>query len=125
MAYGDNAGAATSVFVQPFPATGALYQAPASRIRPLWSPDGKSLFYLSNPDRFQAVSVTTQPAFAFGNPVVVPIPILLTNRDQFDIMPDGRFLLLQPQSETGDAAVPEIRIVVNWFEELNRLAPAN
>jgi serine/threonine-protein kinase len=124
VAYGGSAGAATSVFVQPFPTTGALYQAPASRIRPFWSPNGRSLFYLSSPERFEVVSVTTQPAFAFGNPAVVPIPTALSTSG-FDIMPDGRFVLLQVQTETGDAATPEIRIVLNWFEELKRLAPTN
>jgi Tol biopolymer transport system component len=124
VAYGANAGTATAVYVQPFPATGALYQAPASRIRPLWSPDGKALFYLSGPERLEMVSVITQPAFAFGNPVVVPVPSVL-NPDQFDVMPDGRFLVLQREPEAGDAAAPEIRIVLNWYEELKRLVPVN
>src|SRR5262249_15508786 len=37
------------IYVQPFPPTGAKYQLSASGgFDPLWSPDGKELFYLRN-----------------------------------------------------------------------------
>jgi hypothetical protein len=44
----------------------------------------------------------------------------------FDITPVGKFIgLVAPPGPSGavTAAVPEIQVVVNWFEELKRLAP--
>ena len=117
------AGGAPSVYVQPFPATGTLYQLPRPGQRPVWSPDGKALYYQPSPDRLTRVPVTTQPAFAFGNPVRVPVPVL--GYGNFDVMPDGRILVLQPEPGAAETAAPEIRIVVNWFEELMRLVPTN
>ena len=37
----------TGIFVEPFPATGAKYRIAAAGIHPLWSPDGKELFFLA------------------------------------------------------------------------------
>jgi hypothetical protein len=42
----------------------------------------------------------------------------------FDILPDGRFVGLIPTSELEAAGTEtEMRVVINWFEELKRLAP--
>jgi WD40-like Beta Propeller Repeat len=122
MAYaaGSTTGGEPSVFVQPFPATGALYQLPGPGLMPVWSPDGSSLYYQPSPDQLARVSVTTQPAFAFGNPVLVPVPV--QRYEDFDVMPDGRLLILQPAAAE-ETTAPELRIVLNWFEELKRLVP--
>ena len=93
-----------AVYVQPFPATGAKY--PISRGRafsPLWSPDGKDIVYVdtANPraGRLVVVSLTTQPTFTFGNPVVVPSGTLQTGGvsapnapRRFDMAPDGAII---------------------------------
>jgi hypothetical protein len=47
----------------------------------------------------------------------------------YDILPDGRFLGVAGEEtaagrEQSSAATPQIQVVVNWFEELRRLAPA-
>ena len=36
-------------------------------------------------------------------------------------LPDGSFIAMQVPSDVG--TVTELRLVVNWFEELRRLAP--
>jgi len=120
----------TAIFVQPFPATGARYQLPrlvASNAgsHPFWSRDGTMLFNTTGGPEFVATSVTTQPTVAFGNPARVPRPFATMHAilpRRHDVMPDGRFLgLLAPGQAS--AFQPEIRIVVNWFEELKRLVP--
>ena len=62
----------STLFVRPFPITGARYQLPSkgsdSPKHPRWSPDQKELFYNPRATGFEAVSITTQPTFAFGNP---------------------------------------------------------
>ena len=67
-----------AVYVQPFPATGATYQLPVVEQggyrHPLWSPDGKELFYVigGGSVRRRVAGVVTQPAFTFGNPSPLP-----------------------------------------------------
>jgi hypothetical protein len=127
------AGFSGSVFVQPFPTTGATYPISKSGgFHPTWSPDGKELFYLAGvgAGQFVAVSVTTRPTFTFGNPVSMPIlfvergPGLERNND---ITLDGkRFLGVVAAGQntaSGAAAAPQIQVVLNWFEELKARVP--
>ena len=76
------------VFVQPFPSTGATYQISNDGAHPLWSPDGKELFFYQRPRDFCSVSITTQPTFTFKTPKpvgsAVPLPGLPVPRD-YDI----------------------------------------
>jgi serine/threonine-protein kinase len=125
-----------SSYIQPFPATGARYELPrvyADRGAnfPIWSSDGTRLYFASSPTEFAAVTVTTQPTVAFGNPVPVPrsfvTPPAGTLPRPWDAAADGRFIgLIDPRdvaaAGTGPTR-PEIRIVLNWFEELERLVP--
>ena len=78
VAYSSGEAGRVTVYVQPFPATGAKYQLAAkSGDQPhhqLWSPDGRELFYNPRPSGFEVVPVRTQPTFAFGNPTAVPKP---------------------------------------------------
>jgi eukaryotic-like serine/threonine-protein kinase len=114
------------VFVQPFPSTGATYQISNEGAHPLWSPDGKELFFYQRPRDFYSVSITTQPTFTFKTPTpvgsAVPLSGLPGPRD-YDITPDGeRFIghLRQGRIET---AAPQIQVVLNWFTELQQRAP--
>ena len=123
------------IFIQPFPATGAIYQIPKVRIdyHPTWSPDGKTIFYVASVAQpLVAVAVRTQPSVTFGSPTqlpqTVPRPTLLSGAFRgYDILPDGRLIAVIPGSdqEAAGALRPEIRVVLNWFEELKRLVPAN
>ena len=74
-----------------------------------------------------AVSVSTSPRFRAEPPRMLfegsyaGTPFY-TN-PSFDIAPDGKsFVMVKPDPEWGRAT--EIRVVLNWFEELERLAPA-
>jgi serine/threonine-protein kinase len=120
----------TEVYVQPFPATGARYQLPVSRDNhgPIWSRDGKELFYTPGPGEFAVVGVTTSPAFAFGNPK--PVRQVIENYPpsvprQYDITPGGKLLgrVLPGQGQAGRPIVPQINVVLNWAEELKQRVP--
>ena len=52
-----------TAFVQPFPATGALYQIPNSGAAPVWSGDGNELFYTTSPRQWVAARVTLRSGF--------------------------------------------------------------
>jgi hypothetical protein len=128
VAYSSGREGTSTVFVQPFPPTGASYQLVAreSSFSPhetVWSPDGKELFYNPRPTGFEAVPIITKPVFAFGHPVDVPRPFQLVppmGRRLDDILPDGRFLGLIREDY---GAPPQINIVVNWFAELRARVP--
>jgi dipeptidyl aminopeptidase/acylaminoacyl peptidase len=121
------------VYVEPFPATGARYQLPveASGIahHPLWSPDGKELFFNPAPGLFSWVSITTEPTVTFGNPKVGPRPFVTgppIMRRAFDIRRDGKFVgLIEAGQTVGSTIIPhQIQVVLNWFEEVKGLVPA-
>jgi eukaryotic-like serine/threonine-protein kinase len=122
----------TTIYVEPFPATGARYQISTPSDlghHPVWSPNGKTLFYIPGALPLVAVKLTTRPTFAFSN--VGTWPGKLPNNNPFggprnyDIGPDGsRFVLVtDPPGETSLLAPPYIQVIVNWFEELKARVP--
>jgi serine/threonine-protein kinase len=121
----------SQVYVQPFPATGAKYQMKHTGAHhPLWSPDGKELFYIPAPGQLVAVNIATTPNFAFGNPVPVPRRFTQGNAPanvrSYDIAPDGtRFLgmVVPGEARSGSLQAPQIQVVLNWFEELKQRVP--
>jgi hypothetical protein len=121
------------VFVEPFPATSARYQAPKMNrdFQPLWSRDGTELFYVATTlSGLTAVPVKTTSGVTFGSPQNFPFTVnagrLSGATRAFDALPDGRFIGLVVGSgddQAGAATSPEIRVVLNWFDELKRVAP--
>jgi hypothetical protein len=86
----------------------------------MWSPDGRELFFVPGPTQFMAVSVRTQPVFAFTNPIAVPRRFGMAppgSPRPYDILPDGRFVAVGVANQS-EAALPRIEVIVNWFEEL-------
>jgi len=122
------------IYVQPFPATGARYQVPKQEgsrdFHPVWAPNGKELLYVPSVGSGQiaALTVAPQPTFAFGNPVNCPARVtaarLSSEMRAYDVLPDGRFVGLIPSAglESSGAAT-EMRVVLNWFEELKARVP--
>ena len=117
------------VFVQPFPFTGAIYQAPKVLIdfHPVWSPAGRELMYIPATalGQLATVRVTAHDGLTFGEPVTSPFRInanhLNTQARAYDVLPDGRFVGLIDASEPDGSpanGTSEIRVVLNWFEEL-------
>jgi Tol biopolymer transport system component len=120
------------VYVQPFPATGEQHQAPRRVLdfHPLWAPDGRSIFYVPSAARATvSVPITTRPTVSFGTPVELsraPRPSLLSPDVRgYDVLRDGRFISVVPVSDdiAGSTVSSEFRVVMDWFEELKRLAP--
>ena len=121
-------------YVQPFPPSGVQHQLPVGpngiALQPLWSPNAQELFYNPAPGQFAWVNITTEPTFSVGNPEVVPRPFQTgppTARRTFDITPGGKFIgLLEAGQSVSDKPIPpQIQVVLNWFEELERLVPTS
>lgn len=129
VAYARSEERRKTIYVQPFPPTAIKHQLVASETEqpnhPLWSPDGSELFYNPGPGEFRSVSVSTQP-FAFGKAMTLTRPFggasTLTRRP-YDITPDGRFLSAVADRSLDDQGLAEIRVVLNWTEELKRQVP--
>jgi serine/threonine-protein kinase len=118
-----------SVFVQPFPITGPKYLVAGLGIHPWWSPDGKELLYRQRGQAF-AVSVTTQPTFAFGHPMPVNAGPIRERGPQVerehDMTRDGkRFVGVIAGGTAQSATTPasQLQVVLNWFEELKARVP--
>ncbi|MGQ0736396.1 MAG: protein kinase domain-containing protein [Acidobacteriota bacterium] len=119
------------VFIQPFPATGAIYQAPRQRLdfHPVWAAGGELLYVPAAVDRrLTVVSVTTRDGVTFGTPASVPVRVtanrLSSQPRAFDLMPDGRFVgLINPAELSGVQPGGELRVVLNWTEELKQKVP--
>jgi eukaryotic-like serine/threonine-protein kinase len=130
---GESGGVgAGSLFVQPFPPTGAKYQISKTiGIHPAWFPDGKELLYGAGAGQLVTVSVTTRPTFTFGNPVPLPLRSLIERGAAFerttDITLDGKRILgvvaAGQNAAAGAPAAPQIQVVLNWTEELKARVP--
>ena len=126
LAYSSNESGRSEVYVQPYPGPGGKWLISTDGGgEPLWSRNGRELFY-RNGDRMMAVDIQTQPAFKAGT------PRMLFERGGYlggtgpdhDISPDGQRFLMIKQTEQAETALTQINVVLNWFEELKRRVPA-
>ncbi len=114
------------VYVQPFPnPSGSKWRiSPSGGRDPVWSRDGRELFYLRE-NTMLAVRVITEPSFATEPAVeLFDGPYVDASGRYYDVAPDGRFLMIKPGWLSAGREAP-LRIVFNWFEELKRLVPTD
>ena len=127
---GRASGGIGDIYVEPFPPTGSKYQITTTGgTHPLWSPDGKQLFYLegtsSGTSRITSVDIRTVGGFTIGKPSPLPITFRAvgTNSRPYDISPDGnQFIVMLPpaQAETTERPTMQINIILNWLQELKQ-----
>ena len=93
---------------------------------PHWSPDGRELYYRNN-NLFMSVAVDTRSTFQNGTPKTLfnGVYDLRSNSGvSYDVDPkSNRFLMLRLAENANSTA--QVRIVLNWFDELRRLVPTN
>ncbi|HSP69929.1 MAG TPA: hypothetical protein VLN48_19535, partial [Bryobacteraceae bacterium] len=121
------------LYVKPFPPTAVAYLAPedADAHHPVWSPDGKELFYVAGPSLFGSMGFNTRPSVSFGSPVRAPKSGFNTNVPSavrtYDILPDGNHFIgvvAAGQARPGPGGSPPLQVVLNWFEDVKQRAPA-
>jgi Tol biopolymer transport system component len=97
----------------------------AGGVEPIWSADGRELFYRAD-DKMMAVDVAATSPLSFGKPHVLFEGSYLfgaTESQGFDVSRDGRrFLMLKPERRF--EALP-LSVIVNWFDDLRRRVPAS
>jgi hypothetical protein len=123
--------ASNQLYVQPYP-SGSKYQITTNGgVFPLWSPDGKQLFYASTQrDKLFSVNVQTDTSFSFSQPSQVPLPpgalLGTTSTRNYDLAPDGKqfvVVMIVPQAAPAQRTNQQIEFVQNWTEELGRRVP--
>ena len=99
LAYQANDSGSFEVYVEPFPRTGTRTRiSSAGGQRPVWSPDGREIFY-DQDGTLYAASFRAGPAVDVGRPTALPIEgfVQATGRRLWDLTPDGtQFLVMFP-----------------------------
>jgi hypothetical protein len=121
LAYSSEESGVAEIYVRPFPDAGsARWQVSAAGgSDPVWSRNGRELFYVGRQGEMMGVAVAPGSAFTVSAPkrlfstvpytAIPPVP-------SFDVHPDGtRFLMLR---ETTPADRNELIVVQNWVEEM-------
>jgi Tol biopolymer transport system component len=96
LAYESGASGTRDIYVEPFPKTGARTKVTTGR-RPMWSPDGKEIFFDRDDSQLYVVSIQLSPTLTVGTPTALPIKGFLQGgaRRMYDITPDGKqFVML-------------------------------
>ena len=124
LAYQSNESDRPEIYVRDMSAAGGRWQiSTGGGEEPRWSHDGRELYY-RNGNLFMSVAISTRRSFQAGTSTNLfgGIFDLRTNTGiTYDVDPKGsRFLMIRPAEES---TAPSVMIVLNWFEELRRLAP--
>jgi Tol biopolymer transport system component/predicted Ser/Thr protein kinase len=122
LAYTSDETKRAEIYVQSFPTPGGKWQISTNGgLYPVWSRDGKELFYIGPDQKLTAVEVMGGDKFAAGT----PRPLFTMHRaivgggrgGWFDVSKDGRFLMPIPVE---NAAPVPMTVVVNWTAGLKR-----
>jgi serine/threonine-protein kinase len=134
LAYQSDESGPFKIYVRPYPRVndGVWEVSTGGGTKPLWSRDGREIFYLDQSNGLMAVPVqTSATTFAAGSPVRVfetaSYYVARSNSYDrpYDVSPDGqRFLMIKEDAVSGSNPTSgRIVVVLNWFEELKRLSP--
>jgi dipeptidyl aminopeptidase/acylaminoacyl peptidase len=118
LAYQSNETGNFEIYVQAFPGKERKWRVSAKGgTRPIWSRDGKELFYIAADNTLMEVGVKNGARFEHG----IPKPLFQTQiapGSRFDVSPDGkRFLLVAPLEQAANLAMT---VVVNWHTGVKR-----
>ena len=123
LAFSSVSSGASEIYVQPFPGPGkAIRVSRAGGRQPLWSPDGREIFFRRG-DEIIALSfrIEAESFIAGDERVVLKAPTVDESSGPL-ITPDGkRFLILE---RTAEPQPPQLRVVLNWTTEVDQKAAA-
>jgi serine/threonine-protein kinase len=89
---------------------------------PAWSHKGRELFFVSD-NKLMCAGIDPESGTPGSTEFLFEVPKLIQNRivPVYDVMPDDKSFVMVVR----DIPPPprELRVVLNWFEELKRLAP--
>ena len=125
MAHQSDESGTIQIYVRPFPdVASSLPRLIGPGQQPLWGPDGRELFYRVPGGSVMAVDVEVGDAFERGTPrPLFRDTYYADNAQNWELAPDGRFLMITSGRSGDDQSDQDIILVQNWFEELTRLVP--
>jgi hypothetical protein len=114
------------VYVQPYPALNArVAVSTGGGNEPVWSHDGRKLFYRSAENLM--VATLTVPRMEFDSPRVLFADRFTRTQGgfhtHFAVAADGRLLMIDKPFGATSSTRESISIVLNWSETLKLLAP--
>ena len=124
IAYRSNESGRDEIYLQPFPDGGGKVSiSNGGGVQPVWSRDGRALYFRSDSDLMVA-RLGTAPAPAFQPPVTVfkdgfarPQGAAHTT---YDVFPDGTSVFLEPtSSQDGTAPARTVIAAFHWLENLD------
>ncbi len=120
--YMSNETGRYEVFVRTLSDTGLKRQiSQAGGHEPVWSRDGKKLFFLDHKDFMHAVSVDWDAGPQFSAPEKLFDTAGLATTDLwgvYDVLPDGGLVMVQPAD--WERQTPRLHVVLNWQQELKK-----
>ncbi len=128
IAYNSDESGSFQVYVTAYPGLGGKWQVSTEGgTEPVWSRDGRRLFYRQGRS-LMAVDVETDPVFEASAPVLVTrssYEALTATIDwpNYDVYPDGESFVMISAPEEG-AERDHVDVVLNWFDELKRRVPS-
>jgi eukaryotic-like serine/threonine-protein kinase len=126
VAYQSNESGANEVYVRPFPGPGGKWQISTDGgTFPTWSQSRHELFYSRTGRLLVAAYDVEHDSFRAQKPRVWS-PVAFRPRPRgrpYDLHPDGERFALAPNIETQVAAKDKVTFVLNFFDELKRIAP--
>ncbi len=121
LAYSSDETRNDEIYVQTFPQHGGKWQVSTNGgTLPVWSHDGKHLFFIDGKGKMTSVDIKNvdakNPQFEAG----VPVPLFdarlgILGESRFDVSKDGRFLIPIQVSQTESSP---ITVLVNWESAL-------
>jgi len=128
LAYASNESGRNEVYVRSFPdGKRTLPISSEGGTSPLWSPDGRELFYWNIAfTKMMKVDISPGQNLSAGTPKQL-FEFAATGSSLvriYDITPDGRRFLIREKKNYDLPPVTALNLVRNWFEELKRLSPA-
>ncbi len=122
IAYVSNESGVLDIYVVPYPGPGGKRRVTLNGgVSPVWSRDGRELFYQSE-EGLMAVAVRASAAgLEFGAPRRLFGPTYAVDSREdgprgYDVGPDGRFLMFLPQATT--APPLSFHVLLNWASTL-------
>jgi len=128
LAYSSNRTGEPEIWVKRYPDGVPVRVSRSGGFEPVWSTDGKELFFLQGNAMMSVAGIDSSGDFSFGVPtqlftgafLTVPSPGART----YTVARDGRLLMIQvPGSQANLQNPGSIVVVQNWTEELKRKVP--
>ena len=122
LAYYSTESGRHEVYVRPFPNVNdhKWTISTSGGWSPLWSPDGRELFYMNGTSMMVVAVEKRGASFVSGKPqLLFDGPFDTTQDMNVDISPDGRsFVMVEADP---DAKPTKVNVILNWSEELARI----